>query len=99
MCGWRKSSTGWPRHLPEADVFKALRQLFHHSLAFRIAHRKPGADLLQGAPASLAQARTRVIGANLYAGTFHLFVYAVFALTRKSDLSEPDCFKMGNRLN
>ena len=92
MCGWRKNSTGWPRHLPEP-----FWQLLHHGTAFRIAHGKPGADFLQGAAAAQAQARPGVIGAAFVAGAFHVLVYGVF--DQETQSFQPDRFKMGNGFN
>src|SRR5690349_17714556 len=97
MCGWRKNSTGWPRPLPEFFIFESGRQLLHHGTAFRLAHGKPGADLLQGAPAAQAQARPGVIGADFDAGAFHVLVYGVF--DRKTQSFQPSPSKMGSGLN
>jgi hypothetical protein len=83
--------------LPETFVFESGRQFFHHRPAFRVAHGKPGADFFQAAPASLAQAGPGVIGADLGAGAFHFFVYAVFGQETQS--FQADRFKMGNGLN
>ena len=76
---------------------KALRELVHHRPAFRVAHGEPGADFLQGAPASLAQARAGVIGADFDTGAFHGFVYALFGQETQS--FQLDRFKMGNGFN